>query len=388
MTSTFRLGRIAGIEVGVNWTWILVAALVTWSLASVVFPNQNPGLADGTYWAMAVAAALLFFGSILLHELGHAIQARRDEVEIDGITLWLLGGVAKFRGIYRTPGAEFRIAIAGPLVTAVIVAVLLVAAAVLPLPAAVGGVVAWLAYINLIVLVFNLIPALPLDGGRLLHAGLWRSRNSLAWATRVAAGIGRTFGFVLIGLGVATLFLGAGFGGLWLAVIGWFIAMAADAEARHLLAREALGGLRVRDLMATDVVAVRADETVGRFMDETARGTRFTTYPVLDGGRPVGLVSFRCVADVPRDAWDDRRVTECMTRLEDVPVVRPDDPAEDALTELATGDVHRALVMEPDGDGLVGILSVTDLTRAVTIGPPGSQDGRAAGHRAPAGAGA
>ena len=386
MNSTFRLGRFAGIEVGVNWTWIFVFALVTWSLATVVFPNQNPGLADGTYWTMAAAAAVLFFLSILLHEFGHALQARRDDVEIEGITLWLLGGVAKFRGFYRTPGAAFRIAVMGPVVTLIIVAVLLAAAAVVPMPEPVGAVVAWLAYINLIVLVFNLLPALPLDGGRILHAALWRARSSLGWATRVAAGIGRGFGFLLIGIGVAVILFGAGFGGIWLVVIGWFISMAAESEARHLLAREALTGLRVRDLMSRDVITVEPDVTVGRFMDEVARGTRYTTYPVMRGERPVGLLNFRAVADVPRDRWDTQAVGECMRSLDEVPQLAPDEPAPEALTEVATSDIHRALVMEHGR--LVGILSVTDLARAVDMGLGRRPDATDTQRRIEAGAGA
>lgn len=366
MTSSVRLGRVAGVEIGVNWTWFLIAGLVVWSLGGVVFPDQNPGLSDTTHWVMAVVAALLFFGSVLLHELGHAVQAQRDEVEIDGITLWLLGGVARFKGMYRTPGAEFRIAAAGPAVTAVIAAVLLALTAT-SLPESVDGVVTWLAYINVIVLVFNLLPALPLDGGRLLHAAIWRARDDLRSATRVAAAIGRGFGLTLIVLGLLGFVLGAGFGGLWLVLIGWFIRMAADSEAQHLRMRQALTGLRVRDLMSSDPVTVQRGVTVGRFMDETARGTRYTTYPVLSDGHPIGLLTFRCVADVPRDEWDARTVEECMRPLEDVTRLAPDDAAEEVLGDVAGGDPRRALVME--GDRLTGILSVTDLVRGVEAAP-------------------
>ncbi len=190
MSRSVRLGRVAGIEIGANWTWFLVFALVAWTLAAGVFPDQNPGLSNGAYWAMGVIAAVLFFGSILVHELGHALQARRDDVEIEGITLWLFGGVAQFRSMYRTPGAEFRIAIAGPLVTAVIAGVLIALGGAAALPQSVDGVVFWLGYINLFVLAFNLLPALPLDGGRLLHAGLWAYRRDLRWATQVGAAIG------------------------------------------------------------------------------------------------------------------------------------------------------------------------------------------------------
>ena len=184
MHATFSLGRIAGVEIGVNWSWAIVFALIVWSLASAVFPDQNPGHSNGAYIAMALAAAILFFASLLLHELGHAIQARRDGVEIEGITLWLFGGVARLKGELPSAGAEFRIAIAGPLVTLVLGAVFVAIAVLAGLPDAADGVAAWLGYINLFLLVFNLIPALPLDGGRVLRAALWAGKHDFALGDR------------------------------------------------------------------------------------------------------------------------------------------------------------------------------------------------------------
>src|SRR5690606_34838775 len=255
-----------------------------------------------------------------------------------------------------TPGAEFRIAIAGPLVTVAIAAALLAMTSVVELPEAVDGVASWLAYINLVLLVFNLLPALPLDGGRILHAALWRAKRSLVWATQIGTAIGIGFGYLLIGGGIALLFAGAGFGGLWFALIGWFLSAAARGEAQALLAREALGDLPVRELMAHDPVAVEPETTLERFIDEVARRTRFTTYPVVEGGRPVGLLTFARVAAMPRDAWPEIRVAECMVPLELVPVVGPGDAAAEALGKIAASEVGRALVV---ADGrLVGLLSI------------------------------
>ena len=168
MNDGFEVGRVAGIRIAIHWSWLVVFVLLTWTLSDSVFPGENPGLSDSAYLAMAVAAAVLFFTSLLLHELGHALQARREGVEIDGITLWLFGGVARFRGMFPSAGAEFRIAIAGPLVSLAIGVVFVLAAWLLRLPRAVDGVASWLGFINLFLLVFNLIPALPLDGGRVL----------------------------------------------------------------------------------------------------------------------------------------------------------------------------------------------------------------------------
>ena len=239
MNDTFKLGRIAGIPIGLNWTWLLVFALFVWSLASEVFPSTNPGLATATYVEMGVAAVLLFFGSLLLHELGHALQARRDGVEIEGITLWLFGGVARFRGMFPSAGAEFRIAIAGPLVTAALAAVFVVLAALTHFEPAVDAVFAWLGYINLLLLGFNLLPALPLDGGRIFRSALWRIRGDFASATRIAAGLGRLIGGLMIVAGIITFFAQGTFGGLWLALIGWFVLGAAGNEARPLSLRRA-----------------------------------------------------------------------------------------------------------------------------------------------------
>src|SRR5919108_4352748 len=230
MGDSFSLGRIAGIRIGVNWSWLVVFALITWSLATGVFPNTNPGLGDGQYVAMGVAAAVLFFTSLLLHELGHALEARREGMEIDGITLWLFGGVAKFRGMFPSAGAEFRIAIAGPLVSLVLGLLFLGVPMLLGLPATVDGVLFWLGSINIALLVFNLLPALPLDGGRILRSILWYARGEFASATRIAAGIGRAFGYLFVAAGVALLVFASPVTGIWLAFIGWFPLQAARAE--------------------------------------------------------------------------------------------------------------------------------------------------------------
>ena len=365
MNGNFELGRIAGIRIRINWSWAVVFALIVWSLAAAVFPEQNPGYSDGVYLVIAVIAAVLFFTSLVLHELGHARQALREGMEIEGITLWLFGGVAEFKGRFPSAGAEFRVAIAGPLVSLVLgVAFSLLALA--GFPSAVDGVVAWLGYINLTLLLFNLIPALPLDGGRVLRSALWYFRGDLAWATRVAADIGQGFGYLFIGLGIAMLILYGAFSGAWLAFLGWFLLQAARAEARYIATEEALEGLRVRDLMVRDPVTVDPDLTIGQFMDEVAWSRRFTTYPVVDDGRPVGLIAFRSVSAVPRQEWDTRRVRESMIPLDEVPQLTEDERAVDALADLSSPTSNRGLVVE--GDRLAGLLSITDLARALQVG--------------------
>ena len=363
MRDSFTIGRIAGISVGVNWSWLIVFALIAWTLAVSIFPSTNPGLSDGAYVAMAIVAALLFFTSLLLHEYGHALQARRDGMEIEGITLWLFGGVAKFRGMFPSAGAEFRIAIAGPLVSLVLGLLFLGVPMLVGLPSSVDGVLFWLGSINIALLVFNLLPALPLDGGRVLRSLLWYARGEFASATRLAAGIGRGFGYLFVAGGVALLVFASPVTGIWLAFIGWFLLQAAGAEDRFVAAREALGGLRVRDVMARDPVTTPADITLGQFMDDVAWSRPYTTYPVTENGDVVGLLQFRRVAEVPRTEWDRRTVRDCMIPREDVAVVEQDDELVFAAGEVAEHDVNRALVF--DAGRLVGLLSVTDVARAL-----------------------
>ena len=320
---------------------------------------------------MAISAALLFSTSLLLHEYGHALQARRDGMEIEGITLWLFGGVAKFRGMFPSAGAEFRIAIAGPLVSLVLGLLFLGVPMLLGLPATVDGVLFWLGSINIALLVFNLLPALPLDGGRILRSILWYARGEFASATRLAAGIGRGFGYLFVAAGVALLVFASPVTGIWLAFIGWFLLQAAGAEDRFVAAREALGGLRVRDVMARDPVTAPAEITLGQFMDGVAWSRPYTTYPVTENGEVVGLLQFRRVAEVPRAEWDRRTVRDCMIPRDEVPVVEQDDELVLAAGEVAEHEVNRALVL--DAGRLVGLLSVTDVARALQM--------RAAGRR-------
>lgn len=367
MNGNIDLGRIAGVRVRIHWSLLVVFTLIVWSLGSGVFPSQNPGHSDGAYLAMAVAAAVLFFASLLLHEFGHARQALREGMEIEGITLWLFGGVAQFKGRFPSAGAEFRVAGAGPVVSLVL-GIVFVLVALAGLPSALDGVAAWLGYINLSLLVFNLLPALPLDGGRLLRAALWHRRGDLAWATSIAAGIGRGFGYLFIGIGIAMFILQGSFSGAWLAFIGWFLLGAASAEARYIAAEEALEGVRVRDLMVTDPVTVDADLSLGQFMDDVARSRRFTTYPVLEGGRPIGLLAFSSVAAVPRSEWDTKRVREVMIPADELPQLTEGERAFDALADLSSPTTNRGLVIE--NGRLAGLLSITDLARALQIGRP------------------
>jgi Zn-dependent protease len=372
MTSTIRFGRIAGIEIGAHWTWLMVVALVVWSLAVSVFPAQNPDLAPAAYVLMALVAALLFFASLLAHELGHALQARRDGVAVDGITLLVFGGMARLAGEPPTAGAELRIALAGPAVSLVIGVVLLAAAIVLPLPSAVDGVVYWVGSINLVLLAFNLLPAFPLDGGRVVRALVWWRNGDLARATEWAAGGGRAFAVAFIVAGFVLAVFTASLSGLWLTLIGFFLLGAAESELQLVRSRRVLGGLRVADVMVRDPVTVPADLSIQRFVDDVFLRHRHTAYPVVDGG-PIGVVSFRDVLSTPREQWTTVRVRDRMRPLGRARVVDAQSDLADVLPHLLADDLHRALVR--DDGRLVGLLSITDAVHVLEAlesadGPP------------------
>ncbi len=362
MESNFTIGRIAGIRIGVNWTWLVVFALITWSLATVVFPDRNPGLRSGGYWAMAAVAALLFFLSILLHELGHGLRARREGVEIEEITLWLFGGVARFRGEFPSAGAELRIAIAGPAVSLVL-GLASVGIAWAGLPDAIDGVASWLGYINLMLLAFNLLPALPLDGGRILRAILWHARKDFAWATRIAARAGQLFGVAMVAGGLVLVVLVGAFSGAWLAFIGWFLFTAAGDERRSAARYVVFGERTVGDLMVRDPVVVPADVRLEQLVDAMTPEIEHATYPVVDGSRAVGLLPFGRIVEAPRAQWEGKRVADFALPLASITVLRPETPLGEAAAALGNGTVGRALVL--DGERLVGLLSITDVVRAM-----------------------
>jgi Zn-dependent protease/CBS domain-containing protein len=363
--ATFRLGRVAGIEIGVNWTWLLVFGLIAWSLGGVEFPAAAPGRNGWVYAAMGLVATALFFASLVLHELGHALRARREQMRIEGITLWLFGGVAQFSGAFPSAGAEFRVAIAGPLVSLALGLGFAAAGLVWPSPGALQVVLSWLGYINLALLVFNMLPALPLDGGRVLRAALWSRGGDLLAATHRATRVGGAIATALIVLGFLET-LAFGLGGLWLAAIGWFVLQAGRAEERAIATRGALGGILVDALMTRAPVTVAADDTLAECVASLRGEPRHTAYPAVEGGAVVGLLPLRALAATPPQRWDDVHVRDRLLPLADVPLLTRDTPATDAAETLAASSVGRGLVFA-DGE-LIGILSLTDVARAIALG--------------------
>lgn len=360
---SIRVGRLSGIPIGIQPLWLVIVALITVSLGATYYPDQAPGLAPAVAYGLGLLSALLLFGSILLHELGHAVVARRHGVEIEEIDLWLLGGVARMSSYPKTASDELRFALAGPGVTLAIACVFGLVAVALPssAPQALTAVISYQLFVNVAILAFNLLPAFPLDGGRVARALIWRHTDDLSRATRTAASVGRGFGYAMIGLGVFAALAGA-FGGLWLALIGVFVIAAAKAEAEGLRARTAFSGREARNLMTFPAVSVPAAISVADAVQDYFVARRFSAFPVLEGESLVGLIDRATVERVPTARRATTTVGEVCLRDPGLVVEESQDVAE-LLERPAFQRVGRAIVTSPDGR--LGIVSITDVNQVL-----------------------
>lgn len=350
MITGIRIGRFFGFEIQLDLSWFVVFLLVLWTFAQYVFPDQNPGLSRGVYVAMGLAGALLFFASVLLHELAHSAMARARGIEVEGITLFIFGGMARIRSDAENPKDEFLITVVGPLSSVAIGLVLLGLARVAEAwgwPQAVVGVAAYLAFLNFVLAVFNMIPGFPLDGGRLFRSLVWHLTGDLRKATRWAAYTGRGFGFLIIGYGILILFGGALVGGMWLIFIGWFLSQAAEASYRQLILRRLLEGVRVREAMTPGPETVDADLSLRELVEEYLLKRSYNAFPVQDRDeRVLGLITLSQVKEIPRERWPTTRVGEVMMPVDEAVTVRPGDSLAEVLSKLERKGVGRALVVE------------------------------------------
>ncbi len=360
-----RLGRFFGFEVRLDASWFIVFFLVLWTLAKAVFPERHPGLGAEQYLVMGFAAAVLFFISVLLHELAHSAVARASGIEVEGITLFIFGGVAKTRSEPRTPGEEFLITVVGPL-SSLVIGLAFLGLARLGLrfgwPVVVTGVNSYLALINFVLAAFNLIPGFPLDGGRIFRSIIWYVTGDLRAATRWASVTGRVFGLLLVALGVLSLFRGAIIGGIWLILIGWFLAQAAEASYRQLILRRLLEEVRVSDAMMHGAETVDPELNLRDLVDDYFLKRRYSGLPVTDErGALLGLVTLSQVKGVERGKWPFTRVGDVMTSVGEMAVVRPDDTLAAGLSQMESTGVGRALVTV-DGR-LAGVITRSDISR-------------------------
>jgi Zn-dependent protease len=355
MEASIKLGRIKNIPIGLHWSLLLVFGLLTWSLARGYFPEEYPSLPASAHWFLAVLTSLFFFGSVLLHELGHALVALRNHIPVRQITLFIFGGVAQLEQETRSPGAEFRIAIAGPLVSLGLAGLfggLYLLDQHIPYLAAPSY---WLARINLLLALFNLIPGFPLDGGRVLRAIIWHFTGSMHRATQAASVTGQLVAFGFVGWGIYTIFTGSFFNGLWLAFIGWFLQNAAAASFAQANIQEALRGIKVSQVMNRDYPTVPSILSLNQVVEEKVLAGGQRTFFVSDNGHPRGLLTLRDVTAVPQPKWRLTTVEQVMVPLKRLTHVPPTMELLTALQVMDKADVAQMPVVE--NDEVVGLLS-------------------------------
>jgi Zn-dependent protease/predicted transcriptional regulator len=360
--TAWRVGRIAGIEVRIDSSWAVIALLITYSMylrASILYGSLSSAGAVG----IAILAAVLFFGSVLVHELAHALVSQARGIRVQDITLFLFGGATRARVESRGPGDEFLIALVGPLTSGLLAALFGIVAGlgrdVLSTPLA--GTLGYLAWTNLLLAGFNLVPGFPLDGGRLLRSAIWRATGSLSRATRVASVAGQGVGWLLVAGGVASLLGGNLAGGIWFAFIGWFLVQAARSSYEELQLRELLRGVEAEDVMAGNLRRIPPELSLQDAVDDYFMRYDHGAFPVDEQGRTIGLLTLRGVRRVPREQWSTRRVRDHMVPVGDQVVVAPEARMDQVMGKLEDGEAGRVLVVQ-DGE-VVGIITPSDLTR-------------------------
>jgi Zn-dependent protease/CBS domain-containing protein len=352
------LGKIFGIQIGLDYSWFLVFALLTWQLAVSYYPTEFKDWSPALYWLMGAVTAILLFASVLLHELGHSVVAIRYGVPVRAITLFIFGGVAQIATEPPSPMAEFLIAIAGPLVSLALGIIFWLLERVVRGSEPLLGLAEYLAYINIALVLFNLIPGYPLDGGRVLRAIIWGATNSMRRATLIAANVGRFFGLLFIFFGVWQVFSG-NLGGLWIAFVGWFLDNAATAQAQQATLRGLLVGHRVSQAMRTHCDSVPARLTLQEMVDEHVLGRGTRCLLVTEGDKPVGLTTVHRIKEVPRTEWATQTAAQTMVPMDRVKRIGPDADLWSALEEMDRDGVNQLPVMR---DGTVlGMLGRDDV---------------------------
>jgi Zn-dependent protease/CBS domain-containing protein len=364
-----RLFKVFGFEVGIDPSWVVLAILVAWSLSMGFFPAQYQDLSTGMYWFMGIVGTVGLFFSIVLHEMCHSLVARRYGIGMRGITLFMFGGVAEMGEEPPGPRAEFMMAVAGPL-SSVAIGLIFYGVYLLVLntrqPVPVAGILMYLAMINGLLAAFNLVPAFPLDGGRMLRSALWGWKKDLRWATRIASRIGSSFGILLIVLGVFQFFGGNFIGGMWWFLIGMFLRGAARSSYEQLLLRRALEGEPVERFMNTDPVTVNRSVSVDDLVEDYIYKYHYKMFPVVENtGRLVGCVTTKQVKDVPREEWKRKKVEEISAPCSEENVIDPRVDAMKALSLMTKTGASRLLVAT--GDHLVGVLALKDMLKFLSV---------------------
>jgi Zn-dependent protease/CBS domain-containing protein len=369
METQIRLGRVFGIEIGLHYSWFLIALLITLSLAGH-FRTTQPAWGEATIWLAALVTGVLFFSALVLHELSHALTARARGLPVGAITLFALGGVSRIEREPGRPSTELLIGIVGPVTSALVGVLCLAVAGAMGWRAAADpstpavAVLVWLGYINFGLAIFNMIPGYPLDGGRVLRALAWWATGDAQRATRIAARGGQAIAYLFIALGLIRFFAGAGLGGLWIAFIGWFLLTAAGATFGRLQIQQGLRGLRVADVMQRECARVDGETSLQEVVDDLLR-TGQRCFVVTDGGGVLGLITPHEIKEVPRPQWPTFPAARAMRPLERLRVVAPDSLVEEAFQVMVKEDIHQLPVVA--GGRLEGVIGRGDVLRLLRV---------------------
>jgi Zn-dependent protease len=358
----FTLFKIFGFAIRVDMSWLVILTLVVWSLAASEFPEEHPGQSWGTYLLMGLVGALGLFGSVVIHELCHSLVARRYGLRMEGITLFIFGGVAEMSEEPPNPKTELLMAIAGPISSLVLGAASVFAAYLVAVSGGWRGAfvtLRWIGIVNIVLAVANLIPGYPLDGGRVLRSILWHVTGRLRWATRIASYVGEGFGLFLVGTGLVILLWGNPVGGMWNILIGWFLWSAAKQGYQQVLVRQALAGEPVQRLMSAEPVTVPPTISLEQLVSDYVYRFHYKMFPVVEDGRLAGCITTREVRDVPRTEWASRTVGEVARGCEAGNTIAAGADALAALSQMSRTGASRLMVV--DGQRLVGIVSLKDL---------------------------
>jgi len=368
MSKGIRLFTIAGIRISLDYTWFIVFTLFAWSLAFGYFPFHYPGFGKPTYVSMGLVSALLLFACVLIHEISHSITANRLGLDIHEITLFIFGGMAELTKEPDDPAVELKIALAGPAASgalALFFYLLSMTISFTDFPVA-HAVISYLAMINAVLLIFNMIPGFPLDGGRVLRAIWWMKTGDMPRATMVASRIGRGFAMILIISGVLQIAAGNFTGGLWAVFIGFFLQNAAQSGYQDMLMKRVLKDVRVKEIMSADVVTIDEKVTVTEAVDKYFLTRHHSSFPITAHGRVIGILSLRHVRELGKDQWPATLVKDLMTRLTPEQTLSPDESALSAIGKLASGAVGRCPVLDAAGK-LVGIVSKSDIIKVLEM---------------------
>lgn len=363
-----KLFKLLGFQVNIDLSWIIIAVLIAWSLSTGFFPFEYKNLSAKTYWIMGIVAALGLFVSIIVHEFSHSIVARTQGLPMKGITLFIFGGVAEMTDEPANPKAEFLMAIVGPLSSLVIAVAFYAIYSVGTRngwPAPVNGVLEYIAFINGILATFNLIPAFPLDGGRVLRSILWKIKGNLEWATHLSSQIGTVFGMLLLGFGIFRMFYGSLFAGMWMILIGLFLQNAARVSYSQVMTRKILKGETVSRFMKTDPVTVEPSITIERFLQDYVYHFHFKMYPLVESGRLIGCVTVKQLKEIPQAERAYRKVGELKMECSADNTVKPQEDAMKALSTMNRTGMSRLMVVEKGQ--LAGVITLKDMLEYLSV---------------------